>query len=179
MRDVEFAFRRLPADRGGKLRGIGLREDTGHHRAHGRIAAQPHDRRAHRRVGHLVMAVGVVRDGVGIMAVAERRPGLFEGGEPGLIDELVETRGRTRSLACAGGLRFDSMRAVVSRYSKLAPVERAASRMAPATRAEAAAVMESIAISGLAKAGLRSRPNLWPTGCRHPRTLSILGNYGK
>ena len=72
------------------------------------------------------------------------------------------------------------MRAAVSRYSKLAPVVRAASRIAPATRAEAAAMMESIAISGLEKAGLRVAGQTYgQSGHRHARALSILGNYGK
>ncbi len=67
------------------------------------------------------------------------------------------------------------MRAAVSRYSKLAPVERAASRIAPATRADALAIMESIAMTGLKVAGRK----YGQTGHRHSRTLSILGNYGK
>ena len=55
------------------------------------------------------------------------------------------------------------MRAAVSRYSKLAPVERAASRIALATRVEALAMMELIAMSGLEKTGLKvAGRNLWP-----------------
>src|SRR5450631_548323 len=93
-----------------------------------------------------------------------------------LADEVV---------ACAAGLRLDSMRAAVSRYSKLAPVERAASRIAPATRADALAMMESIAMSGLKKSGLKKTGlkvagrTYGQTRLRHSRTLSILGNYGK
>jgi hypothetical protein len=72
------------------------------------------------------------------------------------------------------------MRAAVSRYSKLAPVVRAASRIALATRADALAKMESIAMSGLEKTGRKGRgPYLWPTGRRHSRAMSILDNYGK
>jgi len=56
-----------------------------------------------------------------------------------------------------------------------APVERAASRIAPATRADALAKMESIAMSGLKIAGQA----FGHTRHRHSRTLSILGNYGK
>ena len=41
-------------------------------------------------------------------------------------------------LALAWGLRFDSTRAVVSRYSKLAPVAEAALRIAPVTPVPAA-----------------------------------------
>ncbi len=72
------------------------------------------------------------------------------------------------------------MRAAVSRYSKLAPVERAASRIAPATRADALAMMESIAMSGLKKTGLKVAGRTYgQTGLRHSRAVSILGNYGK
>ena len=52
------------------------------------------------------------------------------------------------------------MRAAVSRYSKLAPVERAASRIAPATRADALAIMESIAMRALEKRASGSRAEL-------------------
>ena len=94
MRDVEFAFGRLPADRAGQLRRIVLGEGARHGRAHGRIAAQAHDRRALDRIGHLVPAVRIERNGVRILAIAVRRAGIFQGGEPGLIDELVESIGR-------------------------------------------------------------------------------------
>ena len=59
MRDVEFAFGRLTADRGGELGGIGLGEGARHGRARDRIVAQSHDRRALVRIGHLVAAVRV------------------------------------------------------------------------------------------------------------------------
>ena len=74
------------------------------------------------------------------------------------------------------------MRAAVSRYSKLAPVECAAWRIAPATRDAALARMESIAMridlteAGLADAGT-CRTNPTRPACR--RALSTLGNYGK
>ena len=72
------------------------------------------------------------------------------------------------------------MRSAVSRYSKLAPIVRAASRIALATRADALAKMESIAMSGLEKTGRKGRgPYLWPTGRRHSRAMSILDNYDK
>jgi hypothetical protein len=47
--------------------------------------------------------------------------------------------------ACAAGLRLDSICAVVSRYSKLVPVERAVSRLAPAM-GDAAPWMDWIAM---------------------------------
>lgn len=176
MRDVEFAFGGLTPDRGVQLRGIGLGEGARIGRAHGRIAAQAHDRRALDRIGHLVTAVRIQRNGVRILAIAVHRSGILEGRELGLIDELVDDE----VVACAAGLRLDSIRAVVSRYSKLAPVERAASRIAPATRADALAMMESIAISGLKKTGLKVAGRTYgQTGHRHSRTLSILGNYDK
>jgi hypothetical protein len=49
--------------------------------------------------------------------------------------------------ACAAGLRLDSICAVVSRYSKLVPVDCAASRMAPARYGRARApLMEQMAM---------------------------------
>ena len=58
-------------------------------------------------IRHLVAAVGGARDRVGVTAEAERRPGLLHGGEPGLIDELIEALARRSVVACAAGLKFE------------------------------------------------------------------------
>jgi hypothetical protein len=63
-------------------------------------------------------------------ALSQRGTILFHGAEPGLIDELVEALCR-RGDACADGLKLDLIFAVVSRYSKLMPVDWAAWRIAP------------------------------------------------
>lgn len=60
-------------------------------------------------------------DRVGIFAVAELAARLFHRAEPGLVDELIEPA-RGWGVADAFGLKFDSILAVASMYSKLAPV---------------------------------------------------------
>src|SRR5689334_25335228 len=65
--------------------------------------------------------------------------------------------------ALALGLRFDSRRAVLSRYSKPAPVTRAASRIAPVTRVAISAVapLMRVAISTAASVPMGAP---WPAG---------------
>jgi hypothetical protein len=57
---------------------------------------------------------------------------LLHGAEPGLVDELMSPFADDVE-ACAVGLKLDSIFAVVSRYSKLMPVDCAAWRIAPVT----------------------------------------------
>jgi hypothetical protein len=57
---------------------------------------------------------------------------LLHGAEPGLVDELIEPFRRRRG-GLRLGLKLDSIFAVVSRYSKLMPVDCAAWRIAPVT----------------------------------------------
>ena len=104
-----------------------------HHGAGGRVLAQFHDLATHRGILHRVASGRGLRDRVRILAVAEARPGLLQRREPGLVDEL-EQAGRGRSRRLGVGIEADSRVAVVSRYSKPAPVPRAASRIAPVTR---------------------------------------------
>src|ERR1041384_7629178 len=82
-------------------------------------------------------------------------------------------------LFLAFGLRFDSRSAVLSRYSKPAPVTRAASRIAPVTRVAMSAVapLRGLAISAAASVP-RGAP--CPAGLPLlPRRIAEWGGYGK
>src|SRR6201999_3832084 len=99
------------ADGRAHLAGVDARVGAGQHRARRRIAAQLHDLLAHGRIGDVVTAVGPLGDGVGILAVAQRRARLLHGAEPGLVDELIEALGRRRRRLCARiEVRLDARR---------------------------------------------------------------------
>src|SRR5205085_4185222 len=65
-------------------------------------------------------------------------------------------------LALAFGLRFDSRSAVLSRYSKPAPVTRAASRIAPVTRVAISAVAPLMRVAISIAASVPMARSGWP-----------------
>src|ERR1043165_4620574 len=82
-------------------------------------------------------------------------------------------------LFLALGLRFDSRSAVLSRYSKPAPVARAASRIAPVTRVATSAVAPLMRVAmSIAASVPMGAP--WPAGLPYfPRRVAGWGGYGK
>ncbi len=90
MPDIELPLARRAAEPARKHRSVLLGEGATHHGIGGRVLAQRHDRVAHAGILDDIAARRGARDRIGIGAVAECRPGLLQGREPGLIDELEQ-----------------------------------------------------------------------------------------
>jgi hypothetical protein len=90
MGDVEIAARRLAPELGCQEVAVALGEGTGHERRDLRVVPERKDLAAPPRIVDDERAVGLCRDGVGLVAEPELRPLGAHEPEPGLLDELEQ-----------------------------------------------------------------------------------------
>jgi len=96
VRHIEFGIRGGATELVGEMFGVGIGEDARHHGIGGRVLTQRHDLAAHRRIVDDVAAIVGLGDGVGVAAIADERARLFQGAEPGPVDELEQPARRGR-----------------------------------------------------------------------------------